>query len=170
MKKLLLLTGIAVFTFACSDVKKDEKHDSAENTSTEEVANEMSTFYGEAFEYEQPVLVSELTSTLSESDSTMVIAKGKVVEVCQAKGCWMTLELPNSETMRVTFKDYGFFVPKDLGGKEVVLKGKATISETDVETLQHLAADAGKSEEEIAKITEPEKGYAFLASGVTVVE
>jgi len=36
--------------------------------------------------------------------------------------------------------------------------------------LQHLAEDAGKSKEEIAKITEPQKQLVFNASGVQIVE
>ena len=36
---------------------------------------------------------------------------GKVVEVCQEKGCWMKVERPNGENLMVKFKDYGFFMP-----------------------------------------------------------
>ncbi|MBK6732010.1 MAG: DUF4920 domain-containing protein [Bacteroidetes bacterium] len=42
--------------------------------------------------------------------------KGTVTSVCQNKGCWMKLDLGNGESMRVTFKDYGFFVPKEKQG------------------------------------------------------
>lgn len=94
---------------------------------------------------------------------------GKVVEVCQEKGCWMKIEKPGGETMMVKFKDYGFFMPKDIVGKEVVLDGTASLKETSVKQLQHYAKDAGKSKEEIEKIKKPKKEIQFLASGVLVL-
>lgn len=94
---------------------------------------------------------------------------GKVVEVCQEKGCWMKIEKPGGETMMVKFKDYGFFMPKDIVGKEVVVDGEASIKETSVKQLQHYAKDAGKSKEEIEKIKKPKKDVQFVASGVLVL-
>jgi hypothetical protein len=68
--------------------------------------------------------------------------------------------------MRVTFKDYGFFVPKDSKGKEVVIEGIAMRKVTPVDELRHYAEDAGKSPEEVAAITEPVQELAFEAVGV----
>ena len=70
--------------------------------------------------------------------------------------------------MRVSFKDYGFFVPKDITGKTVVIEGTAKQSVTPVAELRHYAEDAGKSKDDIAKITEPEKALTFVADGVIV--
>ena len=39
----------------------------------------------------------------------------------------MVLELTNGQQARVTFKDYGFFVPGYLVGKEVLVSGKAHV-------------------------------------------
>jgi len=65
----------------------------------------------------------------------------------------------------VRFKDYGFFVPLDATG-EVIINGKAYVSETSVEELKHYAEDAGKSSEEIALIVKAEKTFSFEANGV----
>ena len=35
----------------------------------------------------------------------------------------MKVETADGSLMRVTFKDYGFFVPMDIGGKEIVMEG-----------------------------------------------
>ena len=94
---------------------------------------------------------------------------GKVTDVCQEKGCWMKVETANGEKMMVKFRDYGFFMPKNIVGKEVVLEGDASIKETSVKQLQHYAKDAGKSPEEIAKIKEPKKELIFIAKGVLVL-
>ena len=72
--------------------------------------------------------------------------------------------------MRVTFKDYGFFLPTNSQGYPIIIKGVANMVETDVETLRHFAEDQGKSEEEIAKITEPKREITFEASSAIIQE
>lgn len=107
--------------------------------------------------------VTELTA-----ESEKVKIEGEVESVCKMKGCWVKLKLDNGETMRVTFKDYGFFVPKDIEGKKMILQGEAKVKETSVDELKHYAKDAGKSDAEIAKINTPKKEMTFVASGVLV--
>lgn len=119
------------------------------------------------------VSYAEVVSQLDTKDSIMVTLKGKVMDVCQAKGCWMNIVDPASgteETMFVQFKDYGFFMPKDIAGREVVMQGKAYTQSTSVDELRHYAEDAGKSEEEIATITEPVTEKKFMADGVIVLK
>ncbi len=93
---------------------------------------------------------------------------GKVAGVCQAKGCWMTILLSNGEEMTVKFKDYAFFMPKDCSGKTIIAHGKAFVKTTSVAELKHLAEDAEKTPEEIAKITKPKKEIRFEADGVVL--
>ena len=80
----------------------------------------------------------------------------------------MKLPLEGETETMVRFKDYGFFMPLDSKGKEVIVNGKAFVKETSVKELQHYAEDAGKSQDEIAKITEPKKEFAFEADGVLI--
>ncbi len=96
--------------------------------------------------------------------------KAKVIDVCPKKGCWMNLYIDDSTTAFVKMKDYGFFVPLDIAGKEIVIDGVAYIEETSVEELRHYAEDAKKSKEEIAAITEPEQSIRITAKGIKVVE
>ena len=77
----------------------------------------------------------------------------------------MRLDLENDEEVMVRFKDYGFFMPLNATG-EVIINGKAFVTEISVNELKHYAEDAGKSEEEIAAITTAEKTFAFEADGV----
>jgi len=90
----------------------------------------------------------------------------KVDEVCQSKGCWMKLNLEDGNQVMVKFKDYGFFMPKDIAGKEVIINGIAFVDEMSVEDQRHYAEDAGKSEDEIQAIKSPKKTYSFEADGV----
>ena len=77
---------------------------------------------------------------------------------------------PEDEDVRITFKDYGFFVPKDSENTEVIVEGNAFLNEMSVEDQKHYAEDEGKSEAEIAAITSPEITKAFIADGVLLKE
>ena len=106
---------------------------------------------------------------LESGDTTTVKFTARVKEVCQAKGCWMKLVLANGQETRVKFKDYGFFVPKDIVGKYVIVEGKAFLEELSVAEQQHYAEE-GQSEVDPASITSPATSFGFLAHGVLVAQ
>lgn len=124
--------------------------------------------YGEGTTRENAIPADELEAKLVNNKYEGKIT-GKVVEVCQEKGCWMKVEREGGEKLMVKFKDYGFFMPKDIVGRDVVLDGVANVKEVSVKQQKHYAEDAGKSKEEIAKIKEPKKELQFLAKGVLVL-
>ena len=113
--------------------------------------------------------MSALPTALGTRDSAQVKLLGKASAVCQAKGCWMTLPTADGKEMRVRFRDYAFFVPKDLSGHEVVVSGWAYRSTVPKAELQHYAKDAGKSAREIAAIDKDEQQLTFMADGVRVI-
>ncbi|GAA4316017.1 hypothetical protein GCM10023115_26030 [Pontixanthobacter gangjinensis] len=110
-------------------------------------------------------------ASLKPGDSIKAKFRTTVNSVCKMKGCWMTLELPEEDNdPMVKFRDYAFFVPKDIEGREVIVEGVAFMEETSVEDQKHYAEDAGRSKEEIAAITEVKRSPAFLAIGVLLKE
>ncbi|MEO5682559.1 MAG: DUF4920 domain-containing protein [Chitinophagaceae bacterium] len=124
--------------------------------------------YGAGTTEKGAVPVSQIEANMKEAKFTGKTT-GKVLSVCMEKGCWMKVEKAGGETMMVKFKDYGFFMPKDIVGKDVVLDGEASVKETSVKQLKHYAEDAGKSKDEISKITAPKKELIFTAKGVLVL-
>lgn len=135
-------------------------------------AAEVAGTFGASFTSKEVVPANSLLTSYSENqlaDTLQTTLQGKVNEVCQAKGCWMTIAAGNGEEMMVKFKDYGFFMPKDISGREVVMHGMAYYQITPVDELRHYAEDAGKSAEEIAEITEPKRELRFLADGVKLL-
>ncbi len=156
LKKLMLGFCAAAFLAACgnSQPANDGKH------------------FGNTIDAANAISYDELIGKMASTDSLAVKVTGKVSEVCQAKGCWMTLvtDQPGQPAMRVTFKDYAFFMPKDLSGKRVVVDGYALMTTTPVDVLRHYAEDAGKSKEEIEKITEPKRELAYEAAGVLILD
>lgn len=114
------------------------------------------------------VEMSRVYSELQPGDTVSTRFEGEVVSVCQMKGCWMRVDMPGEETVMVRFKDYGFFVPKDIAGKRVMVEGKAFVSEVDEDERRHMAEDAGKPDSLIAKISGSEMQKGFEASGVRI--
>jgi Domain of unknown function (DUF4920) len=55
-----------------------------------------------------------------------------------------------------------------LAGTKVIFEGQPAVKTTSVADQRHYAEDAGKSKEEIAKITEPKTELTFVAEGVLV--
>lgn len=168
MKKLLLAISIMGILFACStnSDKSAKVEGNQETVKTQAETGDFLTF-GTSITSENAMPAQDFLSSFND-DSTFVKLTGKVDAVCQKKGCWMNIDLDNGETMKVTFKDYGFFVPKDIAGKKVVIEGKALRKVTPVAELKHYAEDAGKSQEEIDAITEDKKQVVFEAEGVLV--
>ena len=126
------------------------------------------SFHGKKITEQGAVPVSQLVASMGTKTEMLAKVEGTVESVCKVKGCWMQVRTADNQTMRVSFKDYGFFVPKDIEGKKVVMEGVAQQTTTPVAELRHYAEDAGKSKAEIAKITEPEKALTFVADGVIV--
>ncbi|QIP15935.1 DUF4920 domain-containing protein [Spirosoma aureum] len=126
------------------------------------------SYHGKKITEKGAIPATELTTKMNGKDKMPAKVEGTVESVCKVKGCWMKVKTGDGQSMRVTFKDYGFFVPKDIVGKTVVVAGTAESTTTPVDELRHYAEDAGKSKEEIAKITEPEKALTFVADGVIV--
>ncbi|TGD80874.1 DUF4920 domain-containing protein [Hymenobacter wooponensis] len=114
--------------------------------------------------------IATLQQALGNKDSAQVKLVGTADAVCQAKGCWLTMKTKDGQPMRVRFKEYAFFVPKDIVGKTVVVNGWAHRETVPVSDLQHYAQDAGKSKQEVAAITTPEQQYTFEADGVLVAD
>jgi hypothetical protein len=128
-------------------------------------------YFGEQIEADDALTFVELVNKMETVDSMQVKVRGTVEEVCQAKGCWMNIVSDETDKeMFVKFKDYGFFMPKDISGKEVIMEGYAFREFTPVDELRHYAEDAGKSAEEISAITEPKEEFKFMASGVILLD
>lgn len=171
MKKIASLVLICMAIIAC----KNTNESTEETTTTEVVEEEVTSKYqsfGEEITDEAVLTKDEMIAkykNLKEGDTVAVKFSSKVNSVCQKKGCWMRLDMGEEESF-VKFKDYGFFMPLDIAGQDVIVDGKAFVETTSVEDLKHFAMDAGKSQEEIDAITEPKVTLSFLSSGVLIPE
>ena len=161
MKHYFVLLLVFASLFSC----KSEKKEVEETIIKEDIAY---ASFGEEIADEDAISATELYAkykTMTAGDTLVSKVSASINEVCSKKGCWMKLDLGNEAEVMVRFKDYGFFMPLNAEG-DVIVNGKAYVSETTVNELRHYAEDAGKTQEEIDAITEPEITFAFEADGV----
>lgn len=125
--------------------------------------------FGEGVKQGNVIPAAKMEASMGAEKTANMKISGEVSSVCKKKGCWITINMPDGTPMRVTFKDYAFFMPMDIVGKQVVLDGIAKKQTISAERLRHYAEDAHRSAEEIAKITEPRKELAFEAKGVVIL-
>ena len=164
MRNIVKLVVVTLIVFVSC---KNEKAKNTDETVEKEVVSYLS--FGDEIEASGALAfkaMSEKYKSMKEGDTLNLKFASSINKVCKTKGCWMNLELGNEDEAFVNFKDYGFFMPLNSDGKEVIVEGKAFLKVTTVKELQHFAEDEGKSPEEIAKITEPKHTYAFEANGV----
>ena len=153
MKQILFIIALFVSVGAMAQIKPATK----------------GVTYGAKTKAKGAIAVDQLQSKLANAEQYTGKVKGVVTSVCEKKSCWMKLKQADGDGIMIRFKDYGFFMPQNIVGKEVVLDGVAAVTVTSVEDLKHYAEDAGKSKEEIAKITAPKKEIEFTAKGVLVL-
>lgn len=93
-----------------------------------------------------------------------VLVEGVIATSCTNKGCWMQLATNEGNNgIRVTFKDYGFFIPLDAKGMKARAEGVTVIKKLSKAEVDHLEGEG-------AKIVRKEDGSAievsFVANGV----
>jgi len=153
-----------------SESEREEEGEANEGSSTRVAPAAAGQTYGTAVSAAGAVPMTALAATLGTRDSAQVKLTGKASAVCQAKGCWLTLPTADGQQMRVRFRDYAFFVPKDLSGHTVVVSGWAHRSTVSAADQQHYARDAGKTDQEVAALTQDEQQLTFMADGVRVLD
>ena len=163
MKKVIIAFVLLISIIACKEkkntIQEPEKESIAYLSFGEKITDE-NTISKEA--------MADKFDNLKKGDTINVKFTSSINEVCKTKGCW--LDLGDEKESMVRFTDYGFFMPLNADNKEVIVDGRAFVTEISVKELQHYAKDAGKTEEEIANITEPKFTYAFEADGVLMKE
>jgi len=76
-----------------------------------------------------------------------ITVEGHVRAACTRRGCWMELASgsdPKLPGCRVTFKDYGFFVPTDSAGASAKVQGTLGVNTLPPERVAHLESEGGQ--------------------------
>jgi len=127
---------------------------------------------GEALTSAATLSVSDCISKGKELGGKSVKVEGTVAQVCAKKGCWFVLSTDGKDatpdnTIRITSKDYRFFVPTDAVGQKATIEGALEVKTMSIEEAQHMADDAAEAGGEPApKVTEPQVEVRIAAVGV----
>ena len=122
--------------------------------------------FGDDITSEEITINSKIQNLYKSKEKFNISFKARVTDVCQMKGCWMKLDIGNKNEVMVNFKDYAFFVPKDIKGKDVIVSGEAHARIISIDELKHYARDRGDSETIIEAIEKPKEIYSLTAKGV----
>ncbi|MEM7083167.1 MAG: DUF4920 domain-containing protein [Pseudomonadota bacterium] len=95
---------------------------------------------------DKSMVVQSLHSVLEAADHHLdnpFALRVAVKKVCQKKGCFFVAQ-DGEATIRVAFKDYGFFVPTDIAGKTVTLVGVLKARALTEDEAAHYSSDLGE--------------------------
>lgn len=167
MNRTLIFAGTVLLALAVGCAQQsDDKNKPAPSVAQDATKPKAPTYkaFGDSVQSAStPLALADAIKVPSKTNVVRVSAK--ISEVCQSKGCWMILTDGNA-SMRVTFKDYGFFVPKDISGKIIIAEGLVTEEILTEEDARHYAEDAGKSKAEVKKIKGNQKQITMVAQSV----
>ncbi|MFY9225164.1 MAG: DUF4920 domain-containing protein [Blastocatellia bacterium] len=91
------------------------------------------------------VTIGQILENPKNYENKPVTVEGQIARVCQAKGCWMELtEKEGDPGLRISFKDYGFFVPTDSQGKKVKAEGALELKVVKKDEAEHYIAEGSK--------------------------
>ena len=102
-------------------------------------------FRGEKIGKGPSIRLADLQRSPERHDGKTVVVEGTVRRACTRMGCWM--ELADSDSgpgVRVTFKDYGFFVPVDSAGAKAKVAGTVKVTALNDAAVKHYQAEGGR--------------------------
>ncbi|HTO15704.1 MAG TPA: DUF4920 domain-containing protein [Edaphocola sp.] len=164
LSAILLLS----YTAQAQDVDKEPGCIKSEEKTTIPTAKK-GQVYGADIASKNVVNVKDFSKRLNGENPVKMQVKGTVTSVCQAKGCWAMVDLGKGVEVFVKMKDYNFFLPTDIKGKQILLSGDAFVETHSIEELRDEARKHNKSDEEVDAINKPEEELRFTAYGVTVL-
>jgi hypothetical protein len=109
----------------------------------------------------RPTSIEALLDSPADYVDTAVKVDARISQVCQKKGCFM-IASAGDRAVRISFKDYSFFVPTDTGGKTVTLTGTFIERELSEKQAAHLRDDAGTDTIQAGKV------YEIVADAVSI--
>lgn len=169
-----VLAGVLTFAIGCgggSTEKSDEPGSGAENAVTvleyAETRPDGSDVVGAPLADDAvAATLADVLAAPEDFDGQRVRLTTRIDQVCQASGCWMIVGEGEAES-RITFKDYGFFVPKDAAGRTVEMDVEIARETMSIEEAKHLASETEGQDPEA--VTGPVETISVVATGVRIL-
>jgi Domain of unknown function (DUF4920) len=109
--------------------------------------------YGAPLGQSPKTALSDVLGSPEKFAGKRVTVEGAVRAACTRKGCWMELSedsAPTAPGCRVTFQDYGFFVPTDSAGSQARVDAQVETKVIKPEMVAHLESEGAKFAEKSA--------------------
>jgi len=136
--KVLVLAALLVPAMANAESSNPIRlSEPVEVTATHEV------FGAPLGETESRISLAQLIGNGDSYQGKQVLVETRIAKVCQKKGCFFIAQ-EGEVTARVSFEDYGFFVPTDSGGKSVILLGTYSRQAVSSAEAEHFSSDLGE--------------------------
>jgi hypothetical protein len=129
-------------------------------------AGESGKHFGAKFTDAKLVPLADVLADVDTFSKAPIKVEGTIKDVCQQKGCWLVVT-DGKRQMRVSFKDYGFFVPKDVKDRTVVLEGLVSKKTLTEGAAQHYASESTEKVDP-STIQGPQEVIAMVATGVEI--
>ena len=132
---------------------------------SEPVAQDAQTeTFGQVLDHTLPKLsMATLVDESSEHLDKAFQTEARIAKVCQKKGCFFIAQ-QDQHILRVSFRDYGFFIPTDSSGKTVTLGGELIQKTMTPEQSSHFNQDL-KSDTNVLK---PGVVYEIVADSIRI--
>ncbi len=122
--------------------------------------------FGEGVRMREVTPIKEILKSPESFAGKTILLSGRISDVCQRKGCWTVLS-DGDLTMRVRFKDYGFFLPTDSSGRQAFVEGVVKVQTLSQSDARHYESESVGGDP--SKIVGPQHEVGFTASGVRLI-
>ena len=168
LRRLLPLLLLALTLGACQSADDAPTEAPVEGAASAEPA---ATTYGAEVDAAQALPAEAVLAEADRYAGQPVTVEGRVVEVCQKKGCWLTLDAGEGRGIRILTArtpegGYVYTVPKDISGRRAVVHGTLKAETMSADEQRHLAEDAGEDVSE--RTFEDRAVLQIMAEGVRV--
>lgn len=161
MKRITYSTIAAGLLFAASSVFAEEQV--VRLSEPVNVTADYEEFGGTIPAGQEPVTLAALVADGESALGKTSVVEARVSRVCRKKGCFFIAQ-DGDTVLRVSFRDYGFFVPTDISGRRVTLLGELVEKQLSAEEAAHYTADLGDGSTPV----EAGRVYEIVADAVRV--
>lgn len=141
---------------------------------TATLANAEALTFGTEVNASNLTAVSTILATPDQYVGKQVTIKGVVTNVCEKRGCWMTVKSDQRfQELFIKVRDGDMVFPMSARGSEAIVIGKLTAVPLSLEqSRDYLAEEAKKQGKDfdVASVTKPVNFYQLAPSGVKILE
>lgn len=123
--------------------------------------------FGEGVKLQKALRLRDVAKNVDAVKGKTIRIDGLLRDVCRKKGCWVVLKDGKHE-VRVKFKDYAFFVPRDATGRRAILQGVLSTKTISEAVAKHYAEEGGNPAA-AKSIKGPQTVLSFMATGAEVL-